>query len=454
MTLGERIQNMRKEMGLSQEELAERIGVSRQSVSKWENDAALPDTDKVLQLSRLFGVSADALLTGSSAALQSAEEPHSDSPAENAAAQEGGSTGKKPAKKSAIRKILAAVLAVAALGLAVGAALLIKNLPAKEKTPEPPRTYPYVLVHGMGGWGDGSGMNTAAKYWDADTGDLAQFLRDAGYEVYTPGVGPISSAWDRACELYAVLTGARVDYGAAHAAAHNHARYGRNYAAPMVETWDAEHKLNLVGHSFGGETVRLLASLLTYGDAAETAAGAEDISPLFTGGKGGWIHSVTALCSPHNGSSLTCVIDSLGGTIGIGSATELVASLCFTAAGIANPLNGVYDFMLDQFCLTEINGGLPEITAALEPILSRGTDHAGYDLSPDGAAALNEKIQLDPYAYYFSYAYRTTEAGSILYNERPRGDTLPALISCSTMVAVAIFVRLATSNREDRKSVV
>ena len=58
MTLGERIQNMRKEMGLSQEELAERIGVSRQSVSKWENDAALPDTDKVLQLSRLFGVSA------------------------------------------------------------------------------------------------------------------------------------------------------------------------------------------------------------------------------------------------------------------------------------------------------------------------------------------------------------------------------------------------------------
>ena len=47
---------------------------------------------------------------------------------------------------------------------------------------------------------------------------------------------------------------------------------------------------------------------------------------------------------------------------------------------------------------------------------------------PDGAAALNEKIQLDPYAYYFSYAYRTTEAGSILYNERPRGDTLPVLI--------------------------
>ena len=428
MTLGERIQNMRKEMGLSQEELAERIGVSRQSVSKWENDAALPDTDKVLQLSRLFGVSADALLTGSSAAPQAAEENPSDPPAETAAAQESGSAGQKPAKKSAIRMILAAALAVAALGLAIGAALIIKNLPAKEKTPEPPRTYPYVLVHGMGGWGDGSGMNTAAKYWGADTGDLAQYLRNAGYTVYTPGVGPISSAWDRACELYAVLTGARVDYGAAHAAAHNHARYGRNYAAPMVENWDAEHKLNLVGHSFGGETVRLLASLLTYGDAAETANGAKDISPLFTGGKGEWIHSVTALCSPHNGSSLTCVIDSLGGTIGIGSATELVASLCFTAAGIANPLNGVYDFMLDQFGLTEINGGLPEITAALEPILRRGTDHAGYDLSPDGAAALNEKIQLDPYAYYFSYAYRTTEAGSILYNERPRGDTLPVLI--------------------------
>lgn len=62
MTLGERIQRLRKEQGLSQEQLAERVGVSRQAVSKWEVDAAVPETDKLLTLSRALGVGTDVLL--------------------------------------------------------------------------------------------------------------------------------------------------------------------------------------------------------------------------------------------------------------------------------------------------------------------------------------------------------------------------------------------------------
>ena len=62
MRLSEKIVQLRKEQGLSQEELAERLGLSRQAVSRWESGTALPDAGNLLQLSRLFGVTADYLL--------------------------------------------------------------------------------------------------------------------------------------------------------------------------------------------------------------------------------------------------------------------------------------------------------------------------------------------------------------------------------------------------------
>ena len=62
LTLGQRIAVKRNELGLSQSALGEQLGVSRQSVFKWESDAAVPEIDKLIALSRLFGVSLDWLL--------------------------------------------------------------------------------------------------------------------------------------------------------------------------------------------------------------------------------------------------------------------------------------------------------------------------------------------------------------------------------------------------------
>ena len=62
MTLGTRIAQKRKELGLSQEALGDRIGVSRQAIYKWESDATLPEIEKLIALSKLFGVSVGALL--------------------------------------------------------------------------------------------------------------------------------------------------------------------------------------------------------------------------------------------------------------------------------------------------------------------------------------------------------------------------------------------------------
>ena len=62
MTVGQRIAQKRKELGLSQEALGDKLGVSRQSIYKWESDSALPEVEKLIALSKLFGVSVGWLL--------------------------------------------------------------------------------------------------------------------------------------------------------------------------------------------------------------------------------------------------------------------------------------------------------------------------------------------------------------------------------------------------------
>ena len=62
MTFSEKIINLRKAHGWSQEDFAEKLNVSRQAISRWENDGAFPDALNILQISKLFGVTTDYLL--------------------------------------------------------------------------------------------------------------------------------------------------------------------------------------------------------------------------------------------------------------------------------------------------------------------------------------------------------------------------------------------------------
>ena len=62
MTLGEKIAKQRKELNYTQEQLADILGVSRQSISKWESDIAYPETDKLIELGKLFDCSMDYLM--------------------------------------------------------------------------------------------------------------------------------------------------------------------------------------------------------------------------------------------------------------------------------------------------------------------------------------------------------------------------------------------------------
>lgn len=64
MNLGERLLKLRKEKKLSQEEVAEKLNVTRQTISKWETNQSMPDLDKVGPLCKLYGISTDHLLNG------------------------------------------------------------------------------------------------------------------------------------------------------------------------------------------------------------------------------------------------------------------------------------------------------------------------------------------------------------------------------------------------------
>lgn len=104
-TLGRRIQEGRRAAGLSQESLGERLGVSRQAVSKWESDASVPDLENLIAMSRIFGVTIGALL---GVEPETAEEPS----AEEAPEASGGESGDAAPDKGLTDRELAAVEAI------------------------------------------------------------------------------------------------------------------------------------------------------------------------------------------------------------------------------------------------------------------------------------------------------------------------------------------------------
>lgn len=451
MTLAEKIYLLRRSMNMSQEMLAERLCVSRQSVSKWESGNVTPDLDKLLMLSEVFSVSIDTLarddteIIGLSPDIANPDENDLDSfddlsdtfrfepIREETAAEEAAP--KQHKRKLALSKkaIISIALCFCILVCAVipafngGYKKFFMHITGRDIS------YPFVFVHGMGGWGDSAKINESLPYWGADSGSLSKFLRTQGYDVCEATVGPFSSCWDRACELYAQLTGSTVDYGEAHSAAHNHDRFGRKYETPIIENWGEKNdvgkivKINLIGHSFGGNTVRLLTHLLEYG-APEEISKSEDVSPLFQGGKGDWVNSVTTLCSPHNGSTLYYIADGL-------NLKDSALKLFFSAAGLTQDtdIGKIYDFQLDHFGLKDKDFASLDFSAVSE-IIKNSVDNAFYDLSPEGAQKLNERIETVKNVYYFSYAYSTTEKSSISGYQVPISSTLTVLKATATLM--------------------
>ena len=317
------------------------------------------------------------------------------------------------------------------LALVMAGSLLL--LPAAAANTQSGATrYPTVYVHGLMGWGEHDQIYSAVPYWGLST-DLMPYMTSKGYESYAASVGPLSSAWDRACELYAQLTGTTVDYGAAHAAEYGHARYGATYDKPLFEGWSADKKINLVGHSFGGATIRLFLDILADGSAEEQAAAkaaGTEVSPFFEGGKADWVYSLTTLAAPHNGTTFLECCDNMAQFAA--EASTAMAKLL----GISD-FKGVYDFQLDQFGIRKDDN--ETFAQALERVLKSDflshNDNAFLDLTIDKSLEINKGIAIQPNVYYFSYAGDQTSADPRTGNHYPTVSAIPSNGMCALMLS-------------------
>ena len=258
--------------------------------------------------------------------------------------------------------------------------------------------YPIVMVHGLFGWGGTEvlGLN----YWGGFS-SLRDILNNAGYEVYTPSIGPVASNWDRACELYAYLVGGTVDYGAYHSATNGHARYGRTFPGvlPELNNPDSELKVHLIGHSMGGETIRMLAQLLENGDADERNATRDgSISPLFTGECRHWIGTVTGSNVNENNFGLDFKLDQWG---------------------LVRQPNESYSSYFNRVINSKI-------------WTQHTNDLSVYDLDVDGAAVLNGYAKAQDDIYYFSIACSNTHRDPLTGHYLPNASMNPMMIKSGT----------------------
>ena len=276
--------------------------------------------------------------------------------------------------------------------------------------------YPFIFIHGMMGWGEEESLYKL-PYWGMVCGNLVKQLREEGIEAYAPQVSPLGSAWARACELYAQLTGTRVDYGEAHAKKYHHERFGRTYDKALVPGWGQPmadggiKKVHILGHSFGGATIRTLSSLLENGCEAERAVtDPSDLSPLFAGGHGDWIMTLTSVSAPHDGTTFVHCFPKL---------MFAVKALATGATTLIANLGGgkVYDVHMEQYGLNEDpfhRTGRKHLLFTPKQLkgfynIFKYKDNVFDDLRIDQAGELNKHLSPNKNVYHFSIAGNGTK---------------------------------------------
>jgi len=306
----------------------------------------------------------------------------------------------------------------------------LETIPVKRRA----NHYPIILVHGFLGFGREEMFGF--KYWGGFS-DLEKELRQAGYETYTAAVGPVSSIWDRACELYACIKGGRVDYGEAHSSRFGHDRYGRSYPGLYPEWGEVDsktgkvRKVHIIGHSLGGPTGRALIQLLEKGSPLP----GQGDHPLFQGGKS-WVCSLTTISSPHDGTTFAYRYNwdqSL-----IKPAFTFLISLSSSSPEL------YYDFKLDQWGLARRSG--EDFHSYRDRVVSsdiwtRSKDTAYWDGSPEGALELNGWVQAQAPVYYFSWATEAT------YRDPLSGTQVPEIGVPGSLASIARF--MGSYSRED-----
>lgn len=266
--------------------------------------------------------------------------------------------------------------------------------------------FPVIIVHGFLCWGQDSKLNDFCPGFGMWNGNAKMAILEAGVPCQCPSVGAFNGMWDRACILYAQLTGTRVDFGKAHSERTGTERYGETFTKPLVPGWgerDADGnlmKVNLVGHSFGGPTIRTLINLLAEGSEEERACtDPDDLSPLFAGGKADWVHSCTTLAATHNGVTLP---DAAGPLF-----KPFNGVFFFLAPILSGPFNKFYMMGLDQFGVS----GKKHVslnTGKVMKMINQKEGNIFEELTTEFGSYLTKDYKTYDNIYYFSYYGRRT----------------------------------------------
>jgi len=273
---------------------------------------------------------------------------------------------------------------------------------------------PIILIHGLFGWGPGE---LPIPYWGTGT------QIPAPMPIFEANVGPISSFHDRACELIAQIKGARVDYGEEHAKLHGHARWGKDFSgAGFYPEWDAQHPVHLVGHSAGGNTMRVAQHLL----AVDFHAFGSDST---------WVKSISAVSAVLNGTPLVYMLGcepktGLVRARGMGGVLGWAIKKAAVSHSHAPESSVQYDMDLAHWGLS-FDGDKSNADRALlieSSEVFRGVDNLAYDLSMQGCYAVNDYAQTYPGTYYFGYATERTHKGPLSGQHYPNPLMSPLLI--------------------------
>ncbi|MGR9052021.1 MAG: lipase-like domain-containing protein [Gammaproteobacteria bacterium] len=287
-----------------------------------------------------------------------------------------------------------------------------------------------VFVHGLFGWGPDE--MAGFPYFGEGLKVFEKRLKNNGcadVNVHAVGCGPVSSFHDRACEVFAQISGTQVDYDGkeqqhTRQPDQNHNPEGKDYSGKaIVQNWSEANPVILVGHSAGAHSCLQLQQLLSekFWDRPDRPCPSS----------ANWVEAVICISGVINGSTLPYMLGcdkntgKLTGSVGefIGRGVQILGGL---NKGFARNL---FDWDLDQWIGSETQD-LGDLIENLDRSgFSLGKDNLAYDLTLQGCREANERFETDPNTYYLSVVTEQTFGGFGLFKHRelPNFNMNPAL---------------------------
>jgi triacylglycerol lipase len=251
-------------------------------------------------------------------------------------------------------------------------------------------------------------------------------------------VGPLSSNWERAVETFYQIKGGQVDYGKNHSD-----KWGiiqkpeGKYYSGLYPEWDRTHPVHFIGHSMGGQTIRMLAYQLTHSFQSDSIFD-DDENILMDIEHRGWIKSITSISTPHDGTTLSNLVSKtipfLQNFIILGAVVE----------------TKYYNFDLQHWGFNrKENESWINYYKRIRNHPSWNTKNiCSWDLSIDGAQELNTTLIAQPDIYYFSFTTSSTHKNNKSGKHLPDKNT-SMLLRIRSRIIGSKTVRFADGTSTD-----